>query len=124
MSHSGLQLVCNNTHVATLNTHSFMQIDAHTICLLYSFFPHVTSLRNTLPNAVTSAPSIVYLNILLYITAKNDCYFDDCICHQNCNCDAVLRDRHLPGSWLSLTILGTFTRSCTTTALSWKFSCP
>ena len=20
------------------------------------------------------------------------CYFDNCICHQNCNCDVVLRD--------------------------------
>jgi len=23
---------------------------------------------------------------------KMTCYFDNCICHQNCNCDMVLRD--------------------------------
>ena len=58
-------LPCTLPQHALRNTHSFMQLNAHTDCFHYSFFPHVTSLWNTLPNAVTSAPSIhVFKNLI------------------------------------------------------------
>jgi len=53
--HHDLPLVLHSSQHALRNTHSFTKLYGLTNCFHYSFFPYVTSLRTTLPNAVTSA---------------------------------------------------------------------
>ena len=36
--------------------------------------------------------SVIFMCCMLYFMQKMTCYFDNCICYQNCNCDIVLRD--------------------------------
>ena len=53
-----LPLVPHSPQHVLRNTHSFMQFNAHTNHFQHSFFPHVTALWNTLPSAITSAPTL------------------------------------------------------------------
>ena len=57
-----LPLVPHSPQHVLRNTHSFMQFNAHTNHFQHSFFPHVTALWNTLPSAITSAPTLSVFN--------------------------------------------------------------
>ena len=53
------------------NMHSFMSFSGHTSHFQHSFFPQVVALWNTLPSALTSAPSLKhYIHSFHY-----SCYF-------------------------------------------------
>ena len=53
-----LPLVPHSPQHVLRNTHSFMQFNAHTNHFQHSFSQHVTALWNTLPSAITSAPTL------------------------------------------------------------------
>ena len=62
-----LPLVPHTSQYALRNNHSLVQFSAHTNCFYYSFFPYVTSLWNTLPDSITSAPSIYTFKNLVHL---------------------------------------------------------
>ena len=62
-----LPLVPHTSQYALRNNHSLVQFSAHTNCFYYSFFPYVTSLWNTLPDSITSAPSIYTFQNLVHL---------------------------------------------------------
>ena len=62
-----LPLVPHTSQYALRNNHSVVQFSAHTNCFYYSFFPYVTSLWNTLPDSITSAPSIYTFKNLVHL---------------------------------------------------------
>ena len=57
----------HTSQYALRNNHSLVQFSAHTNCFYYSFFPYVTSLWNTLPDSITSAPSIYTFKNLVHL---------------------------------------------------------